>query len=360
VGLTVSRTVFDRLRELTERALTELKPLIEARAERGVPRDGHGDLRLDHVYRFPDRAPPEDLVVVDAIEFDTRLRAGDPVSDMAFLAMDLRCCGRPDLARAYCDAYFEASGDHEARALLPFYIGYRAAVRGKVEGIRANEPEVPEPERVAARMRARAYWVLALGALETPSRRPCLALVGGLPGTGKSTLSRNLSASAGFAIVRSDVVRKELAGSTSSTRAAFETGIYTAEWTDRTYAECLRRAEELLFEGGRVVIDATFRRERDRRAFLDAAQRWAVPAVFFVCQANSSIVRTRLENRHGDVSDADWSLSSSLAEHWEEPGTIVQSSTTLIETSVGRSAALAQALAALRLLDLAEAPVGVD
>ena len=81
----MTRGVFDRLRSLTEAALANLGSLIDARAERGVPRDTHGDLHLDHVYLFPERMPPNDLVIIDCIEFNERFRFADPVADMAFL-----------------------------------------------------------------------------------------------------------------------------------------------------------------------------------------------------------------------------------------------------------------------------------
>src|SRR5204862_1007368 len=124
------------------------------------------------------------------------------------------------------------------------YTAYRTAVRGKVEGFKLAEKEIPEAERAQALAQARAHWLLALGELEAPGRRPCLVLVGGLPGTGKSTLARGLAERAGFAVVRSDVVRKELAGLPAggpSPQPLWE-GLYAPEWTERTYAECLRRA----------------------------------------------------------------------------------------------------------------------
>jgi uncharacterized protein len=83
VGTTISGAVHARLRTLTEESLTRLRPLIEQRADRGVPRDTHGDLHLEHVYLFPDRRPPDDLVVIDCIEFNKRFRFADPVADMA-------------------------------------------------------------------------------------------------------------------------------------------------------------------------------------------------------------------------------------------------------------------------------------
>ena len=230
VGTTISRAVFERLGALTETTLAALGPLIESRAGRGVLRDGHGDLRLDHVYLFPERPPPANLAIVDCIEFDERFRCADPIADMACLAMDLALHGRGDLARAFAEAFIGASGDSEGRELLPFYTAYRAAVRGKVEGLMLGEAEIPQPDRDAALIKARARWLLALGSLEEAGRRPCLVLVGGLPGTGKSTLSRALSERAGFTVIRSDLVRKDLAQASAEKSASsfFEGGIYCA------------------------------------------------------------------------------------------------------------------------------------
>jgi uncharacterized protein len=333
IGHTVSRVVFDRLRLLTELALERLRPLIDARARRGVPRDTHGDLHLDHVYLFPDTPPPGDLVVIDCIEFSEVFRYADPVADMAFLFMDLAFHGRRDLARSFADAYFRAVGEDEGRALLPFYSAYRAVVRAKVEGLKSREPEVSRQAREEAFQEARAHWLFALGELEDPGSRPCLVLVGGLPGTGKSTLSARLAERLGFRVIRSDVVRKELAGLSGGTPTGFEAGIYTPEATEKTYAECRRRAEELLVESGHVIVDATFGREANRRSFLDTAARLGLPGVFLCCQASPTVVRDRLDRRQGDVSDADWEVHRRAAEKWEPPGPATARVSRVIDTT---------------------------
>lgn len=322
VGTTVSRPVFDRLRQLTEAALERWRPLIDARAARGMARDTHGDLHLDHVYYFPDRAPPGDLVIVDCIEFNERFRFIDPVADMAFAHMDFLFHGRRDLAGACATAYFQATGDEEGKALLPLYTAYRASVRGSVAGLKLAEKEVAAADRAAELPRARAHWLLALEQLEEPARRPCLLLVGGLPGTGKSTLARALADRAGLTLIRSDVVRKELAGLPPDVPSQPEkrAQLYSTEANDSTYAECLRRAEAALFQGERVLVDATFREESRRRPFLEAAQQWAVPALFLVARAAEETVRERLQQRRGDASDADWAIYQRMATTWEEPG----------------------------------------
>ena len=354
VGDTVSPEVFERLRALTEEALARLRTVIEGRAARGVPRDTHGDLRLGHVYRFPGRRPPADWVVVDCIEFNERFRHADPVADMAFLAMDLTRLGRKDLARVFAGAYFRASGDAEGRALLPFYAAYRAAVRGKVEGMKAREAEVPASDRAEARARSRAYWLLALGELEDSGRRPCLVLVGGLPGSGKSTLARDLAGPARFTVIRSDEVRKELASGAehSTMTGGFGGGIYTPEWNERTYGECLRRAERLILRGDRVLVDANFREEARRRLFLEAATCWGVPGVLLLCRADPDVVRARLGGRRDDASDADWSIYQEAARRWEEPGPRTSRDAREIATGGPREQSLASALDALRSLGL--------
>jgi aminoglycoside phosphotransferase family enzyme/predicted kinase len=322
VGTTVHPRVHEKVQSLTEQELVRLHRLIEKRAQDGIPRDAHGDLHLDHVYLLPERPTPADLVIVDCIEFNERFRFADPIADMAFLVMDLLFHGRRDLAAAFAEEYLHASQDDEGQALLSFYTSYRAVVRGKVEGFETAEKEVPEAERAEALSRARAHWLLALGELEGPHRRPGMVLVAGLPGTGKSTLAAALALRADFQVLRSDVIRKELAGTESVRESAspFEEGIYTSQWTERTYAECLRRAEELLFQGQRVFVDATFREERYRRMFLETALRWAVPGVFLLCRADPKVIRQRLEGRRGDASDADWNIYLLAAARWEEPG----------------------------------------
>ncbi len=337
VGTAVSAAVYGRVRELVEEQLARQRPLIDGRAARGLTRDAHGDLHLDHVCYFPDRAPPDDIICIDCIEFNERFRFIDPVADMAFAAMDLAFHGRRDLAGAFAEAYFAAAGDDEGRALLPLFAAYRASVRGA--------------EHAAALQSARGHWLLALAGLEEPARRPALLLVGGLQGSGKSTLSRAVAQRADFTHIRSDEVRKELAGVAPDRR--LDEAFYSPEWTERTYAECLRRAGERLFEGGRVLIDATFADEERRRLCLGAAARWGVPALWLLCRAEPEVVRRRLGQRRGDVSDADWDVYLRAAARWQEPGSATRRAMAVVPTDDSPDQALRRGERALREAGLA-------
>lgn len=354
----VSRDVLARTARLTEAELSRRRRLVEERARSGVPRDTHGDLHLDHVYLLPGRDPPRDIVVVDCIEFSDRLRYADPVADTAFLYMDLTFRGRRDLAERLADVYFSDTGDDAGRRLLPLYAAYRAHVRGKVQGMTLEDPDVGGEERSRAATESRAHWLLGLGQLAEPGRRPALLLTGGLPGTGKSTLARGLASEVNFRIVGTDPTRKRLAGLGPSEDASsgFGEGIYAEEWTERTYRICLEEAGRLLYQGFRVIVDGTFHAEERRRRFLEAAADWGVPGRFLHCRADPATARRRLRGRERDASDAGPEVYRRVAEAWEDPGPATSRRTRVIRTDVAPEKSLRQAIEVLREAGLADGP----
>jgi len=358
IGQTVSRTCWDRLSRRLEEALATLGPLVDQRSLAGWPRETHGDLHLDHVYLQPDAPPAEQIVLVDCIEFNERFRCIDPIADMAFLAMDLKFHGRRDLARDFQQAYFAHAADPDGPQLLNLYSSYRAAVRAKVEGLLLQEPEVPVADRDAAALRARGHWLLALGELEPPATRPGLLLVGGLPGSGKSSLARQLATHSGFTVLRSDVLRKQLAGldpaAPSPTDRRAE--LYSPDMTRRTYAECLRQAADLLWEGQRVCLDATFASEAFRAEAFALADRHAVACGWLLCEAPAAVIQQRLAARTHDASDADWQVYLQAVTTFEAAGPATARRSGVVETSHSPAAALAQAQAFLATWELGPAP----
>ncbi len=146
-----------------------------------------------------------------------------------------------------------------------------------------------------------------------------VVVIFGLSGSGKSFLSSILAERFGYEWLRSDVIRKELAGlpPDRSAKAEFGRGIYTEEMTKKVYEEMVRRARKLLGEGKRVVLDATFlkrwQRELVRKEFPDA--------LFLLAWAPEETIKERLERRK-DVSDADFSVYLKQKEVFEEPSEV--------------------------------------
>ncbi len=337
VGRTVSRPTFDRLEALAEEALRSHRGLIEDRARSGMPRDTHGDLRLEHLYLLPTPTPSpqageqpggrplservgrgEEVVAIDCVEFNERFRWADPVADVAFPVMELEFEDHPHLAAVLSSRYFEISGDHQGEALLPYYTTYRDIVRGKVRSLQGADAGLGEEAREAAARKATRHFLRALSRLSDPGDRPLLLVVHGLPGVGKSTFARALSASEGFEWIDTDRVRKELAGrERNGAGEAFEKGIYTAEWTERTYAECRRRAREAIFGGRRVLVEGSFGRDASRRGFAAMASELGVPALFIHCFVSEEEAQRRLKTRSTGPSDADWRVHREMAARWE-------------------------------------------
>ncbi len=308
IGQTIGAKQYALIRDFSQRFFAEHQELFKTRPLRGRVREGHGDLRCEHVY-FLD----EGVTVVDCIEFSTRLRTCDVASELAFLTMDLELHGAPARAAELAHTYAVRMEDAEFFRLLPFYQCYRAYVRGKVESLKSREPEISPVEQERAHEQARrAFRLAARYARGAPP--PALIVVCGRVGTGKSTVSRLLSEHTGFAGLNSDVVRKRLAGLLPTARvgADYRAGIYSAAFTRRTYAALQIQAEEELRAGRGVIVDATCKQPEDRRALLALGGRFGVPVLFLECRTSLAEVERRLRERErqGDsVSDANWEIA---------------------------------------------------
>lgn len=338
-GALIHPDVLDRLHARVELALVELGPELAARASLAV--DGHGDLRLEHVWWLP--GEPDPIRVVDCVEFSDALRACDPVSDTAFLAMDLAFHGRSDLVAALWEGYGDGQG--ASAALRRFYASYRSAVRAKVHGL--TLPSSKDPER--SRLRAIGHWLRALERLAPPSERPGLVLVGGLPGVGKSSVAAALSEAAGLRLLRSDALRKERLGlaPTRSLAAAVDTGAYTPAARDAVYAALAEEVAQRLFAGERVCVDATFVDPEHRARLLDGARARGVEGLLLWCEAPVEVVAQRLAARQGDASDADLGVHLALRARLRPDHPRLARRTVVIDTAGPREAALAAAIRAL-------------
>jgi hypothetical protein len=296
IGRFLDRETFDAVETWQRGQLT--RPVFEAREREGRIRDGHGDLRLEHVY-FEDDRP----IVIDAIEFNERFRIGDVAADVAFLAMELDARSRADLAEGFLAAVARELDDYDLYAVVDFYLSYRAWVRGKVAAFLAADPST-EPEKVERKRReaSRLFALARTYAGPRPGVRAVVA-VGGLIGAGKSTLAQALARRLGVPVLDSDRTRKSLAGVRPTDQAS--AAAYTAPFTRRTFDEMFRRADLVLRSGRGVILDATFRTRELRLRARELATRHGRPFRFVEAVCDEQTLRERLRARRGEVSVSD-------------------------------------------------------
>lgn len=302
ISRTLESATYHRIVEYVHSFLEERSLLFVSRVHEGCIRDCHGDLRLQHVYVLDgehemDRQLPR-LAILDSIEFNERFRYGDVASEVAFLAMELDAAGRPDLSQVFIDTYVTATGDDALREVLPFYACYRACVRGKVLSFQLDEPEVPEIQRETAHQQAASLFELAAHYAHGPTR-PIVIMIGGLMGTGKSTVALALQQLLGWKLFSSDSVRKRLAAvDFAEPRAdAFGKGLYSSEWTRRTYDGLRSEMSAALSNGHSVLLDASFVHRSHRLAIAREAAKHGADVLFVECLCPREVALERLMQR---------------------------------------------------------------
>jgi uncharacterized protein len=325
--------------------IAESRDLLHDRAASGWIREGHGDLRVEHVCL----EGSGEIQIFDCVEFSRSLRCADVASDLAFLLMDLERLGAQEAAGALV-ARYRTAGVDLPDALLRFYKAHRALVRAKVACLR-RRARADVAERAGLVADAADYLDLATAAAVTV--RPALIAMTGLSGTGKSTVAAALARALDAPIFASDVVRKELSGEAGPAPMAWEQGLYAPERVEATYERLIGLATQALAASHTAILDATFL-EGKRRERLAAVSRSAgVPLVLVetVCEEEAAVGRILMRARRGDSrSDATVEVyrrqrAAALASPPPVPSGAVH---VLVETDAGGPVDLDPVLAALR------------
>ena len=278
-------------------ALAGIGALVDERRLEGKVRLCHGDLHLRNICLLED-VP----TLFDCIEFSRDIACIDVLYDLSFLLMDLAHRGLPELANTVFNRYFDREGEAEGAAALPLYLSLHAAIRAHV-GAAALPAKRPE-QREESIAEARAYFHLAQALLRPGT--PRLIAIGGLSGTGKSTLAYGLAprlgAAPGARVLRSDVLRKRLMGMAPESPLPAEA--YGEAVTRSVYGRLGEEAGRLLRAGCSVVLDAVFLRPEERTAAEALARDLRVDFQGFWLEAAPEILAARIEGRRGDASDA--------------------------------------------------------
>ncbi|EPY02772.1 AAA family ATPase [Magnetospirillum fulvum] len=287
----------EALDSATRNALERLSPLLEARRESGLVRACHGDLHLGNICLVDGRP-----TLFDAIEFSEDYSCIDLLYDLAFLLMDLDHRGRRDLACRVMNRTLDRTGDYDGIVTLPLFLSLRAAVRALVLGT-AAAANGDDAVRERQGAEARRYLTAARAYLTPPP--PRLLAVGGLSGSGKSRLGRDLAPLLGVpgaVVVRSDAIRKQLQGVAPDHRLGPEG--YDEAVTERTYQTMYETCARLLAAGLPVIADAVFARPEQRAAIEAVASAAALPFAGFWLEVDPDIAAARILARRADVSDA--------------------------------------------------------
>jgi hypothetical protein len=293
----LERRLIDALREASLAGLAGAAPLLDARRDAGKVRRCHGDLHLRNICLI-DGEP----VLFDCLEFSDELASIDVLYDLAFLLMDLELRGLGDLANRVLNRYLDRSGEDDGLAAMPLFLSLRAAIRAHVTATALET--AAEDAAPAIAETARRYLGLAHRALRPEP--PRLVAIGGLSGTGKSTLALALAPALGplpgARVLRSDVLRKLLCG--VEPEAPLPESAYTAAASRRVYHLLRLKAATALAAGYAVVIDAVSLTPAERRSFADAARAAGVPFTGLWLDAPAATMRRRLRTRRHDASDA--------------------------------------------------------
>ena len=301
-GNLIDKRMYQIISSASRSFLQQRKELFERRVKENKIREGHGDLRTDHIYFTPDG-----IQIIDCIEFNERFRCGDIAADLAFLAMDLDFEGYPGIAKTLLEAYVHHSGDPDVMVLLDFYKSYRAVVRAKVNCFRLKQGGLVEEEQTKLRSHTRRFINLAYRYAQQFAR-PTVWVVCGMIASGKSTLAQALADALQIKVLRSDVVRKKLFDRQvfDSREEEFGEGIYSQDATSLTYGKLLLLAHEEIERGRSVILDATFSRKDQRREVLRLVEDRDADIVFVECRCREVVIRQHLRNRKKSpaISDA--------------------------------------------------------
>ncbi|MEV6562097.1 AAA family ATPase [Nocardia sp. NPDC051756] len=293
----------ERIDWLAMRFIDGREPLLMNRiADRRIV-DGHGDLQAEDIFELADG-----FRVLDCLDFDDRLRYVDGLDDIAFLAMDLEFLGYSGLGDRLLADYALATGDPAPRSLRDHYVAYRALVRAKVDAIRFGQGDL------AGRDRVREHLLIATRHLDAAAVR--LVVVGGLPGTGKSTVAKELSELTGAVVCAADQLRAQLraAGQIQGEGGTFGAGAYSATNKARVYTELLTRAHLLLALGISVILDASWIDPEQRQRAGDLAADTHADLIQLHCVCPPDVAEHRIGRRAAGDSEATPGIAAAMSE----------------------------------------------
>jgi aminoglycoside phosphotransferase family enzyme/predicted kinase len=324
VGRVQTQQQLVETKAFTDSFFAEREDLFQARIDNHKIKECHGDLHLKNICLWQDK-----IQLFDRIEFNEPFRFVDVMYDVAFAVMDLDARGRKDFGNAFLNTYLEQTGDWEGVQLLPLYLSRQAYVRAKVTSFLLDDPAISEKVKQEASQTAADYYQQAWEYTQPTQGK--LILMSGLSGSGKSTVAKAIARKTGAIQIRSDAVRKHLAGIVLDAKGSDE--IYSSEMSQRTYDRLLELGMLLAKAGFTVILDAKYDLISLREPAIAAAKTNQIPLQIINCTAPLDIISDRLSSRSGDISDATADLLASQQATAEDFTEAEQVYVTTVDTS---------------------------
>jgi aminoglycoside phosphotransferase family enzyme/predicted kinase len=291
----------DNVQRASEAEFERRRDLLLARGRDGFVRRCHGDLHLRNIVLVDGRP-----ILFDALEFDDAFATHDVFYDLAFLLMDLWQRGMHAEANRVRNRYLwlnAAAENIDGCVLFPLFMSVRAAIRAKVA---LSTAKLDEPGKARDDVtEGQRYFAWARDFLTAAP--PVLVAIGGLSGSGKTTVSAalapDLGRPPGALHLRSDIERKRLFEVADTDR--LPASAYSAAVTEQVYARLQDKAGRALRAGESVIVDAVHARAEERAAIAAVARANNAPFFGLWLDAPQSILLQRVSKRSGDASDAD-------------------------------------------------------
>jgi aminoglycoside phosphotransferase family enzyme/predicted kinase len=295
IGRAQTQKRFEETKTFTDNFFASREDIFASRRAQLKIRECHGDLHLRNICLWQDK-----IQLFDRIEFNEPFRFVDTMYDVAFAVMDLDARGATALGNAFLNTYVEQTGDWEGLQVLPLYLSRQAYVRAKVTSFLLDDPAIAPAAKEEAAKTATDYYKLAWQYTRLPKGK--VVMMSGLSGSGKSTVARRCSRIWNAIQIRSDAVRKHLAGIPLDEKG--DDTLYSPEMTQKTYDRLLELGLMLAKQGFTVILDAKYDRIQLRKQVIEACRAVDIPFQVLYCQTPISILEQRLQERSGDISDA--------------------------------------------------------
>lgn len=295
IGGPQTQAQFDETKAYTDDFFASRGDLFEQRVAQNRIRACHGDLHLNNICLWQNQ-----LYLFDCIEFNEPFRYVDVMYDVGFVVMDLLSKNCAALSTVFLNHYLERTGDWEGAQLLPLYISRQAYVRAKVTSFLLGDPSVDDDTKAKASATAAGYYRLAWSMCQPQGGS--IYLMAGLSGSGKSTTAMQLAGQINAIHLRSDAVRKHLAGVPLDQRG--DDSLYTPAMTEKTYDRLLTLGLSLAKAGYPVILDAKYDRQARRQTAIEQIQAAGLPLAMLHCTAPPAVLEQRVRDRTHDIADA--------------------------------------------------------